>query len=102
MRFTSSQTACQLFYSSEPLNVCYNGSMKKKSAGDMESQQPTWTRREVLIAGAALLGVAGCGTNTPPASGHAPQELPARTASVPSPTPTPVTLEIGRASCRER
>ncbi len=66
--------------------------MKKKSAGDMESQQPTWTRREVLIAGAALLGVAGCGSNTPPASGHAPQELPARMASVPSPTLTPVTL----------
>jgi len=64
--------------------------MKKKSTGDMESQQSTWTRREVLIAGVALLGVAGCGSNTPSTSGHAPQKLPTRTASILSPTSTPV------------
>lgn len=72
--------------------------MKKHSADDMESQQPVWTRREVLITGVALLGMAGCGSNTPPASNHVPRVLPGRIparASIPSPTPvpeTPVTL----------
>jgi poly-gamma-glutamate capsule biosynthesis protein CapA/YwtB (metallophosphatase superfamily) len=68
----------------------------KNEEQESESSEHAWTRREVLKAagGLALLGLAGCGTDTPqqPNSGLATAQPTSAPTPTPTPPPAPVTL----------